>query len=161
MGDSLAQAALILVHLNLFSSTANWDLGPGRRTPSCVCMFSVIPRVERGCVSLFKQCTLIIPKNRVKKKKKSNTYKAGEAKEHEQPSWYNTAKSANDELQKRWSLRVATTAFEPDTCGRMNRQGEEYCSSDTYPVDRAATVCQCGKSTNGTNHLTLVWQNSC
>lgn len=70
MGDSLAQAALILVHLNLFSSTANWDLGPGRRTPSCVCTLSVLPRVERGCVSLFKQRTLtIIPKNRVKKKK--------------------------------------------------------------------------------------------
>lgn len=34
--------------------------------------------------------------------------------------------------------RAATTAFEPDTCGRMNRRGEEHCSSDTNPVDTAA-----------------------
>lgn len=34
--------------------------------------------------------------------------------------------------------RVATTAFEPDTCGRMSTEGEECCSSDAYPVDRAA-----------------------
>lgn len=64
MGDGLAQAALILVHLNLFSSTANWDLRLGRRTPLCVwaCFFffppCVIPRVAGGHVSHFWPCSL-------------------------------------------------------------------------------------------------------
>lgn len=41
MGDSLAQAALILVHLNLFSSTANWDCSWGLEGGHPrVCVFS-------------------------------------------------------------------------------------------------------------------------
>lgn len=89
MGDSLAQAALILVHLNLFSSTANWDLGLGRRTPLCVSVFFffffIIPRVVRGHVSHFWQCSLTSGLKK-KKKKKFNIYKAREAKDHKQPS---------------------------------------------------------------------------
>lgn len=85
MGDSLAQAALILVHLNLFSSTANWDLGLGRRTPLCVSVFffksfySEFPGLRGGMFLIFGNVHSL----RVsKKKKKSNIYKVREAKDH-------------------------------------------------------------------------------
>lgn len=84
MGDSLAQAALILVHLNLFSSTANWDLGLGRRAPLCACVFRDSQGQEGGgcyfvCLFVF-WATYISLNSEKKEEKKSNIYKAGEVK---------------------------------------------------------------------------------
>lgn len=134
-------------------------------TPSCVCTLSVLPRVERGCVSLFKQRTLtIIPKNRVKKKKSPTPTKPG--RRRSMSNLHDTTLPKvlmmNFKSDEVWvqveQSRVATTAFEPDTCGRMNRRGKNTAALLTLQTE---PLCQCGKSTNGTNHLTLVWQNSC
>lgn len=86
MGDSLAQAALILVHLNLFSSTANWDLGAWKEdTLVCECIFFYFLHNSQGCEGAFFSFLAMFT-NFGSQKKKTNIYKAREAKDHRQPS---------------------------------------------------------------------------